>query len=111
MVDLAGYVICALIRPRGVLWDSDRGSEKISPVFEHPFLQNTFVQASMCDWSNYPAGKEIDLPRNFAIELTVQHCPECPYTSQSSCSQSQELTDTGQTSRNTPTPLCFHHQT
>ncbi|GFW59627.1 transposable element Tc1 transposase [Trichonephila clavipes] len=37
MVDLAGYVICALIRPKGVLWDLDRGSEKASPVFEHPF--------------------------------------------------------------------------
>ncbi|GFU49999.1 hypothetical protein TNCV_2362721 [Trichonephila clavipes] len=27
MVDLAGYVICALIRPKGVLWNLDRGSE------------------------------------------------------------------------------------
>ncbi|GFX22671.1 hypothetical protein TNCV_2994061 [Trichonephila clavipes] len=47
MVDLAGYVICALIRPKGVLWDLDRGSEKVSPVFEHPFRQTMSVQASM----------------------------------------------------------------
>ncbi|GFX25920.1 hypothetical protein TNCV_2899451 [Trichonephila clavipes] len=42
------------------------------------------------------------LPRNIAIELGVQHCPGCPHTSQSSCFQSQELTDPGQTMRNTP---------
>ncbi|GFU53658.1 hypothetical protein TNCV_1470631 [Trichonephila clavipes] len=111
MVDLAGYVICALIRPKGVLWDLDRVSEKSSPVFEHPFRQTTSVQALMCEWSSYPAGREMGLPRNIAIELGVQHCPECPHTSQSSCFQSQELTDSGQTTRNTLTPLCFHHQT
>ncbi|GFX89223.1 hypothetical protein TNCV_1339221 [Trichonephila clavipes] len=69
------------------------------------------VQASMCEWSIYPAGREMGLPRNIAIELEVQHCPECPHASQSSCFQSQELTDPGQNKRNTPTPLCFHHQT
>ncbi|GFX42798.1 hypothetical protein TNCV_2930911 [Trichonephila clavipes] len=87
MVDFAGYVICALIRPKGVLWDLDWDSEKASPVFEHPFRQTTPVQASMCEWSSYPAGKEMDLPRNIAIELGVQYCPESPYTSQSSCFQ------------------------
>ncbi|GFU64760.1 hypothetical protein TNCV_2128341 [Trichonephila clavipes] len=55
MVDLAGYVICALSRPKGVLWDFDRCSEKASPVSEHPFPQTTFVQASMCEWSSYSA--------------------------------------------------------
>ncbi|GFT48234.1 hypothetical protein TNCV_4023131 [Trichonephila clavipes] len=56
----------------------------------------------MCDWSSYPAGREMGLPRNIAIELGVQHCSECPHTSQSLCFQSQELTDPGQTTRNTP---------
>ncbi|GFU59692.1 hypothetical protein TNCV_3186571 [Trichonephila clavipes] len=32
-------------------------------------------------------------------------------TSQSSCFQSLERTDSGQTTRNTPTPLCFHYET
>ncbi|GFV67818.1 hypothetical protein TNCV_925841 [Trichonephila clavipes] len=75
----------ALIRPKGVLCDLDRGSEKASLVFEHPFRQTTSVQASMCEWSSYPAGREMGLPRNIAIELGVHHCPECPHTSQSSC--------------------------
>ncbi|GFT04037.1 esterase FE4 [Trichonephila clavipes] len=87
------------------------GSEKASPVFEHPFRQTTSVQVLMCEWSSYPAGREMGLPRNIALELGVQHCPECPHTSQSSSFQSQELMDTGQTTRNTTTPLCFHHQT
>ncbi|GFU64570.1 hypothetical protein TNCV_305091 [Trichonephila clavipes] len=79
--------------------------------FLNTHFQTTSVQASMCEWSSYPAGREMGLPRNIAIELGVQHCSECPHTSQSSCFQSQELTDPGQTTRNTPTPLCFHHQT
>ncbi|GFS68543.1 hypothetical protein TNCV_4584581 [Trichonephila clavipes] len=83
MVDLAGYVICALIRPKGVIWDLDRDSEKASPVFEHAFRQTTSAQTSMCEWSSYPAGREMGLPRNIAIELGVQHCTECPHTSQS----------------------------
>ncbi|GFX86677.1 hypothetical protein TNCV_1408761 [Trichonephila clavipes] len=95
MVDLAGYVICSLISPKGVLWDLDQGSEKASPVFEHPFRQTMSVHASICEWSSYPAVREMDLPRNIAIELGMQHCPECPHTSQSSCFQSQELTDPG----------------
>ncbi|GFW61408.1 hypothetical protein TNCV_346561 [Trichonephila clavipes] len=80
-----GRFVCALIRPKGVLWDLDLGSEKVSLVFEHPFRQSTFVKASMCEWSSYPAGREMVLPRNIAIELGVQYCPECPHTSQSSC--------------------------
>ncbi|GFT79024.1 hypothetical protein TNCV_3094021 [Trichonephila clavipes] len=76
MVNLAGYVICALILPKGVQWDLDRSSEKASPVFEHPFCQTTSVQASMCEWSSYPAGREMGLLRNINIELGVQHCPE-----------------------------------
>ncbi|GFW50308.1 hypothetical protein TNCV_4697241 [Trichonephila clavipes] len=60
----------------------------------------------MCEWSSYPAGMGylscMGLPRNITIELGVQYCPECPHTSQSSCFQSQELTDPGQTTRNTP---------
>ncbi|GFX18303.1 hypothetical protein TNCV_4306041 [Trichonephila clavipes] len=76
MVYLAGYVICALIRPKGVLWDLDRGSEKASPVSEHPFRQTTSVQASMGEWSSYPAGREMVLSGNIPIELGVQHCPE-----------------------------------
>ncbi|GFS81259.1 hypothetical protein TNCV_1224671 [Trichonephila clavipes] len=102
MVDLAGYVICALFHPKSVLWDLNWGSEKASPVFEHPFRQTTSVKASMCEWSSYPAGREMGLPRDIAIELGVQHCPECPHISQSSCFQSQEITEPGQTSRNTP---------
>ncbi|GFU17748.1 hypothetical protein TNCV_1744941 [Trichonephila clavipes] len=102
MVDLAGYVICALIRPKKVIWDLDWGSEKASPVFEHPFHQTPSVQASMSEWSSYPAGTEMDLHRNIAIELGVQHCPECPHTLNITCFQSQELTDPGQTTRNTP---------
>ncbi|GFU80710.1 hypothetical protein TNCV_514371 [Trichonephila clavipes] len=66
---------------QGVLWDLDRGSEKASPVFEHPFRQTTSVPASMCEWSSYPAGREMCLHRNIAIVLGVQHCPECPHTS------------------------------
>ncbi|GFV90662.1 hypothetical protein TNCV_2223781 [Trichonephila clavipes] len=69
MVDLSGYVICALIRPKGVLWDLDRGSEKASPVFEHPIRQTTSVKASMCEWSSYPSGREMGLPRNIVIEF------------------------------------------
>ncbi|GFV81650.1 hypothetical protein TNCV_1703071 [Trichonephila clavipes] len=65
MVDLAGYVICTLIRPKGVPWDLDQGSEKASPVFEHPFRQTTAVQASMCEWSSYPAGRETGLPPKY----------------------------------------------
>ncbi|GFY24232.1 hypothetical protein TNCV_1012822 [Trichonephila clavipes] len=84
----------------------NRGSEKVSPVFEHPFRQTTPVQASMCEWSSYPAGREMGLSQNIAIELGVQHCAECPHASQSSCFQSQELTDPGQT---TGTPLHTHH--
>ncbi|GFV92237.1 hypothetical protein TNCV_1896731 [Trichonephila clavipes] len=53
---------------------------------------------SMCEWNSYSAGREMGLPRNVAIELGVQHYPECPHASQSSCFQSQELTD--QTTRN-----------
>ncbi|GFU43620.1 hypothetical protein TNCV_3728611 [Trichonephila clavipes] len=57
----------------------------------------------MWEWRSYPAGREMGLPpRNIAVELGVQNCPECPHTSQSSCLQSQELTDPGQTTRNTP---------
>ncbi|GFS76423.1 hypothetical protein TNCV_1620571 [Trichonephila clavipes] len=56
----------------------------------------------MCEWSSYPAGREIGLSRNIVIELGVQNCPECPHTSQSSCFQSQELTEPGQTTRYTP---------
>ncbi|GFW23488.1 nuclear receptor subfamily 2 group C member 1-A [Trichonephila clavipes] len=89
----------------------DRGSEKASLVFEHPFRQTTSVQALICEWISYPAGREMGLPRNITIELGVQHCPECPHTSHSSCFQSQELTDPDQTTRNTPAPLCFHHPT
>ncbi|GFV28293.1 hypothetical protein TNCV_2369641 [Trichonephila clavipes] len=102
MIDLSGYVICALICTKSVLWDLDRVSEKVSPVFEHPFCQPKSVQASMCEWSSYPGGREMGLPRNIAIELGVQRCPECSHLSQSSCFQSQELTDPGQTTRNTP---------
>ncbi|GFW17917.1 uncharacterized protein TNCV_2230981, partial [Trichonephila clavipes] len=102
IVDLAGYVICALFRPKGVLWDLDRGPKKASPVFEHSFRQTTSVQASMCEWSSYPAGREMGLPRSTVIQLGVQHYPECPHTSQSSCYQSQDLTDPGQYTRNTP---------
>ncbi|GFX86859.1 hypothetical protein TNCV_3751321 [Trichonephila clavipes] len=47
---------------RCVLWDLDRGSEKSSPVFEHPFRQTTSVKVSMCEWSSYPAGREMALP-------------------------------------------------
>ncbi|GFW98227.1 hypothetical protein TNCV_331791 [Trichonephila clavipes] len=83
MVDLADYGICALIRPKGVLWDLYRGSNKASSVFEHPFRQATSEQASMCERSSYPAGREMGLPRNIAIKLGVQHCPECSHTSQS----------------------------
>ncbi|GFV95929.1 hypothetical protein TNCV_452691 [Trichonephila clavipes] len=113
MVDLAGYVICALIRPEGVLWDLDRGSEKASPVFEHPFRQTPSVQASMCEWSSYPAGREMGLPRNIAIDLGVvqKHCPECPHTELSRIQLSRMFTDPGQITRNTPTPLCFLHPT
>ncbi|GFX53293.1 hypothetical protein TNCV_362861 [Trichonephila clavipes] len=75
MVDLAGYVICALIRPKGVLWDLDRDSEKASPLFEYPFRQTTSVQASMCEWSSYPTGREMGLSRNIVIELGVQNSP------------------------------------
>ncbi|GFX20378.1 uncharacterized protein TNCV_3487361 [Trichonephila clavipes] len=64
-VDLAGDVICALIRPKGVLWYLDWSSEKASPVLEHPFCQTTSEQASMCEWSSYPAGREMGLPRNY----------------------------------------------
>ncbi|GFW29206.1 hypothetical protein TNCV_4132811 [Trichonephila clavipes] len=71
-------------------------------VFENPFRQTTSVRASMCEWSSYPAGREISLPRNIAIELGLQHCPECPHTFQSSCFQSQELTDPGQTRERPP---------
>ncbi|GFT07060.1 hypothetical protein TNCV_1415931 [Trichonephila clavipes] len=39
-----------------------RRSEKASPVFKHPFRQNTSVQASMCGWSSYSAGREMGLP-------------------------------------------------
>ncbi|GFU23302.1 hypothetical protein TNCV_2559881 [Trichonephila clavipes] len=72
-VDLAGYVICALIRPKGILWDLDWCSEKASPVFEAPFCQTTSVQDSMCEWSSYPAGREMGLPRNIVIELGVHN--------------------------------------
>ncbi|GFU59693.1 hypothetical protein TNCV_3186581 [Trichonephila clavipes] len=30
------------------------------------------------EWSSYPAGRQMGLPRNIAIEMGVQHCPECP---------------------------------
>ncbi|GFX31843.1 hypothetical protein TNCV_171761 [Trichonephila clavipes] len=60
---LADYVTRALIRPKGVLWDLDQGSEKASPVFEHPFRQTTSEQASMCEWSSYPAVKPRETPR------------------------------------------------
>ncbi|GFW37764.1 hypothetical protein TNCV_4629691 [Trichonephila clavipes] len=43
MVDLAGYGICALIRPKGVLWDLDRDSEKASLV-----LNTHFVKPRLC---------------------------------------------------------------
>ncbi|GFV26516.1 hypothetical protein TNCV_3361691 [Trichonephila clavipes] len=95
----------------GILWDLDRNSEKASPVFEHPFRQTTSVQGFMCEWSCYPAGSEMGFPRYIAIELGVQHCLESPHISHSSCFQSQELMDSGQTTKNTPTALCFHHQT
>src|SRR5215813_15563724 len=84
MVNLAGYVVCVLIPPKGVLWDLDRSSEKASPVFEHPFCQTIPAQVSMCEWSSYPSGREMGLPRKIVIELGEQHCPECPHTSQSS---------------------------
>ncbi|GFU91236.1 hypothetical protein TNCV_4925661 [Trichonephila clavipes] len=63
----------------------------------------------MCEWSSYPAGREMGLPRNIAIELGVQHCPECPHTSHSSGFQSQELADPSKTTRNTPTQLNNGH--
>ena len=95
MVDLAGYVVCVLIPPKGVLWDLDRGSEMASPVFKHPFRQTIPAQVSMCEWSSYPAGREMGLPRKIAIELGEQHCPECPHTSQSLGFQPLELKDPG----------------
>ncbi|GFS93389.1 hypothetical protein TNCV_2627821 [Trichonephila clavipes] len=91
------------LHSKGVLWDLDWGSEKASSVFEHPLRQTMSVLSSMCEWSSYPAGKEMGLPRNIALELGGQHCPECPLTSQSSCFQSQELTDPGQITRNSYT--------
>ncbi|GFV47120.1 hypothetical protein TNCV_198151 [Trichonephila clavipes] len=97
-----GYVICALIRLKGVLWDLDWRSEKTSPVFEQPFRQTTPVQASMLNGAVILLEEKWAFPRNIALELGVQHCLECPHTSQSSCFQSQELTDPGQTTRNTP---------
>ncbi|GFS90166.1 hypothetical protein TNCV_508261 [Trichonephila clavipes] len=40
-------------------------------------LDRSSEQAStpMCAWSSYPAGREMGLLRNIAIELGVQHCP------------------------------------
>ena len=111
MGDLAVCVICALIRPKDVLWDLDWDPEKANPVFEHPFRQTTSLQASMREWRSYPAGREMGLAQNIAIELGVQHYPECPHTFQSSCFKSQKQTDPGQTTKNTPTLICFHHQT
>ncbi|GFV36386.1 hypothetical protein TNCV_2234331 [Trichonephila clavipes] len=106
MVDSAGYVICTLIHTKTCSMGFRSGSEKASPVFEHPFCQTMSVQASMSEWSSYPAGREMGIPRNIFIKLGVQYCPECPHTSQSSCFQSQELTDTSQTTRKPP-----HHYT
>ncbi|GFT94935.1 hypothetical protein TNCV_1472321 [Trichonephila clavipes] len=75
MFDLAGYVICVLIRPKGVLWDLDRGSEKTNRVFEHHFVKPRLCK-SRCG--------------NGAVILLEEKL---------------ELTDPGQTTRNTPTPL------
>ncbi|GFV02274.1 hypothetical protein TNCV_4742551 [Trichonephila clavipes] len=82
MADLAGYVICALILPKGVLWDLEQGSEKASPFFKRAFHQTTSVQTSMFEFSCYPFGREICFPRNIAIEFKVQHRTGCPHTSQ-----------------------------
>ncbi|GFU81749.1 hypothetical protein TNCV_3086611 [Trichonephila clavipes] len=81
MVDLAGYIIFALIHSKDVLWDLDRGSEKASPVLKRPFRQTTSVQASICEWSSYPAGREMGLPRNIAIEMGVQQSRMSTYIS------------------------------
>ncbi|GFS88352.1 hypothetical protein TNCV_1751131 [Trichonephila clavipes] len=43
MVDLAGYVICALIRPKRVLWDLDRAWR--SPV---QLLNTHFAKPRLC---------------------------------------------------------------
>src|SRR5215813_7771591 len=107
MVYLAGYVVCVLISLKGVLKDLDRGSEKTSPVFEHPFRQTIPAQVSICEWSSYPAEREIGLPRKIAIELGKQHCSECPHTSQRSCFQPLGLRDPGQTMENNPTSPNF----
>ncbi|GFU21908.1 hypothetical protein TNCV_3283801 [Trichonephila clavipes] len=65
---------------KDILWDLDQGSEK---VFERPFRQTMVEQASMCEWSSCPAGREKGFPCNFATELKKQNCLECPHTSQS----------------------------
>lgn len=87
MVDLAGYVITVLIRPIGVLWDLDRGSEKTSAGFEHPLRQTMAGHVSMCQWSSYPTGREMAPLRNIEIQLRQHNCPECTCISQSSCFQ------------------------
>ncbi|GFX93927.1 hypothetical protein TNCV_3412901 [Trichonephila clavipes] len=63
MVDLAGYVIYVLIRPKGVLWDLDRWSEKANPVFEHLFRQVMSAKISMCEWNSFPSHIETFLSK------------------------------------------------
>lgn len=62
MVDVAGYKIYGLIRPKCALGGKDRGSEKSSPVFEHPYHKTMAANVSLFEWSRYPAGREIDPP-------------------------------------------------
>ncbi|GFX81534.1 hypothetical protein TNCV_4509401 [Trichonephila clavipes] len=53
--------------------------------FKHPYRQTMIAKVSMCERSRYPTEKEMGLPRNIAIELREQYCPEYPQTSQRSC--------------------------
>lgn len=52
------------------------GSEKANLVFEHPFQETITARVSMYGWNDYPDGKEMDLPRNNAIEFEKTYISE-----------------------------------
>ncbi|GFW84135.1 hypothetical protein TNCV_4877981 [Trichonephila clavipes] len=60
------------------------------------------AHVSECEGGSYPAGREMGLPRNIAIQLGEQHCSDCPQKGQSLCFQPQELRDPAKSRKTAP---------
>ena len=67
MVSLTVCILSIPIHSKGVLWDLDLVSEQASPIFEHWLCEILTESIWMCEWSSYPAGREMGLPQKCQV--------------------------------------------